>query len=84
MRNLKMTEKAHLRVLGESLNGGASKALDYMSRYSVRPCDRNIVMLILAFELIELAGERGVRGQEFAELYDGPHDVDTHRDGALN
>jgi len=34
------------------------------------------------FELIETPGEIFVRGEQFAQLHEGAHDVDAHGDGA--
>ena len=50
--------------------------------------DGVIMMLVLAFELIELielielTSQSCVRNQKFAQLYEGPHDVDAHGDCA--
>src|SRR5205814_6043066 len=43
--------------------------------------DGLIVVLVLALELIELAREPAVGGEEFAQLHEGAHDIDAHLDG---
>jgi hypothetical protein len=40
------------------------------------------VVLELTLELVELAGESRVRGEQFAQLHEGAHDVDAHPHGA--
>ncbi len=44
--------------------------------------DRLVMVLELAFEFVELAGESGVRGEQVPQLHEGAHDVDAHGDGA--
>jgi hypothetical protein len=40
------------------------------------------VVLVLSLEFIELASERGVRGQEFSQSHEGTDYKDAHLDGA--
>ena len=40
--------------------------------------DRFVMMLILALELVELARERRVGGQQFTHAHEGTHDLDVH------
>src|SRR5665213_4448314 len=44
--------------------------------------DGLVVVLILVLDLIELAGERGVGGEQFAQPHEGAQDVEAHFDGA--
>jgi len=43
--------------------------------------DRLVVVLELDLEFLELASQSGVRGEEFSQLHEGAHDVDSHGDG---
>jgi hypothetical protein len=40
------------------------------------------VVLVLSLELIELAGQNGVGGEQFPQSDERAHDIDTHRNGA--
>ena len=44
--------------------------------------DRTVtVKMPSADAYVELASQRGVRGEQFAQVYEGAHDVETHLDG---
>jgi hypothetical protein len=44
--------------------------------------DGIVVVLVFALELIELAGERGVGGEQFPQPHEGAYDVEAHLDRA--
>src|SRR5687767_2091389 len=45
--------------------------------------DDGELLVVLLFQLFELAGQIGMTGEELSQTHEGPHDGDIHFDGPL-